>query len=155
VPDGIMVVGHNRFEGRDDIRQFYEWREQQGKTSVTGTTTTRHLLNNLSIGSSTERSANVIGIVSFYGGGAADVAARRRSNDRPSVNACSMTTPLAIQIPHSRACVREPQIALSLAIAARRWRRYGHRRPARGDRRAGRLCAPPGSRTSCRSRVGE
>ena len=63
VPDGVMVVGHNRFQGRDDIRKFYEWREQQGKTSISGATTTRHLLNNLSIESSTKHSASVIGIV--------------------------------------------------------------------------------------------
>jgi hypothetical protein len=28
-PDGLMVVGHNRFEGRDKIRGFYQWRERQ------------------------------------------------------------------------------------------------------------------------------
>jgi hypothetical protein len=80
VADGVMVVGHNRFEGRDAIRKFYDWREQQGKTSVAGSTTTRHLVNNLHIEKHTERSANVVGIVSFYGG-----VARKTSQPKPPI----------------------------------------------------------------------
>jgi hypothetical protein len=78
--DGVMVVGHNRFQGRDAIRKFYEWREHQGKTSVAGATTTRHLVNNFFVESSTERCANILGIVSFYGG-----VARRTSQPKPPI----------------------------------------------------------------------
>src|ERR1700761_296771 len=28
-PDGVKMVGHNRFEGRKEIRAFYEWRARQ------------------------------------------------------------------------------------------------------------------------------
>src|SRR5271156_5185598 len=28
-PDGVKMVGHNRFEGREEIRGFYEWRARQ------------------------------------------------------------------------------------------------------------------------------
>ena len=28
-PDGVKIVGHNRFEGREAIRAFYEWRARQ------------------------------------------------------------------------------------------------------------------------------
>src|SRR5215471_14747956 len=28
LPDGVMVVGHNRFQGREKIREFYAWRER-------------------------------------------------------------------------------------------------------------------------------
>ena len=123
VPDGVMVVGHNRFEGRDDIRKFYEWREQQGKTSVTGTTTTRHLLNNLSIESSTERSANVIGIVSFYGG-----VARRMSQPKPPILMTDLVSECVLDDDgrwRYKSHILEPVFAshespLSLAIAARR-----------------------------------
>jgi hypothetical protein len=31
-PDGVKVVGHNRFEGREEIRNFYEWRESSAST---------------------------------------------------------------------------------------------------------------------------
>ena len=38
-PDGVKVVGHNRFEGREEIRKFYEWRARQ-----TGSTAARQLV---------------------------------------------------------------------------------------------------------------
>jgi hypothetical protein len=28
-PDGVKMVGHNRFEGREEIRAFYQWRTRQ------------------------------------------------------------------------------------------------------------------------------
>jgi hypothetical protein len=37
-PDGVKTVGHNRFEGREEIREFYEWRARQS-----GTKAVRHL----------------------------------------------------------------------------------------------------------------
>jgi hypothetical protein len=80
VPDGVMVVGHNRFEGREEIRKFYCWREQQSTTSVAGATTTRHLINNLYVESATDRSAKLIGIVSFYGG-----VAKRTAHPKPPI----------------------------------------------------------------------
>ena len=73
-PDGVKVVGHNRFEGRDEIREFYKWRARQtaGKAvrqlGVSGVKAVRHLITNLYVASSSERYAKVLGIVSFYGG---------------------------------------------------------------------------------------
>jgi hypothetical protein len=73
-PDGVKVVGHNRFEGRDGIREFYKWRARQtaGKAvrqlGVSGVKAVRHLITNLYVASSSERYATVLGIVSFYGG---------------------------------------------------------------------------------------
>ena len=29
IPDGVKMVGHNRFEGREEIRKFYEWRDRK------------------------------------------------------------------------------------------------------------------------------
>jgi len=55
VPDGLMVVGHNRFEGREKIREYYAWRQRPGICSQP----TRHLIS--------RRCAKVMGIVSFYG----------------------------------------------------------------------------------------
>jgi hypothetical protein len=56
-------VGHNRFEGREEIRAFYEWRARQK-----GVNAVRRLITNLYIASSSERRATVLGIVTFYGG---------------------------------------------------------------------------------------
>jgi hypothetical protein len=67
LPDGLMVVGHNRFEGRDKIREFYAWRQRQATTAISSVKTTRHLINNLFVESSDEGQAKVLGIVSFYG----------------------------------------------------------------------------------------
>jgi hypothetical protein len=66
-PDGVMSVGHNRFEGRDRIREFYAWRERQALTAISSVKTTRHLINNLFVESSDGSRAKVLGIVSFYG----------------------------------------------------------------------------------------
>jgi hypothetical protein len=73
-PNGVKMVGHNRFEGREGIRAFYEWRgRQNGATAarqlgISGVRAVRHLITNLSVASSSERSATVRGIVVFYGG---------------------------------------------------------------------------------------
>jgi hypothetical protein len=67
VPDGVMVVGHNCFQGREKIREFYAWRERHVATVISSVKTTRHLVNNLFVDSCDGRSAKVFGIVSFYG----------------------------------------------------------------------------------------
>jgi hypothetical protein len=67
-PDGVMVVGHNRFEGREKIREYYEWRARHIVGGTGGTMAMRHLVTNLFIASSNECCATVRGIVSFYGG---------------------------------------------------------------------------------------
>jgi hypothetical protein len=58
-----MVVGHNRFEGREKIREYYAWRQRPGICSQT----TRHLISNLFIESCDGPCAKLMGIVSFYG----------------------------------------------------------------------------------------
>jgi hypothetical protein len=73
-PDGVKMVGHNRFEGREQIRAFYEWRARQNGPSVvrqmgiSGVRAVRHLVTNLYVASGSERCATVRGIVVFYGG---------------------------------------------------------------------------------------
>jgi SnoaL-like domain len=73
-PDGVKVVAHNRFEGREQIRAFYEWRARQSATEavrqlgISGVRAVRHLITNLYVASSSERCAKVRGIVIFYGG---------------------------------------------------------------------------------------
>jgi hypothetical protein len=83
-PDGVKMVGHNRFAGREEIREFYEWRARQsgGKAvrhlGINGTKAVRHLITNLYVASSSERYATVLGIVSFYGG--VTYPSKRQSN---------------------------------------------------------------------------
>jgi hypothetical protein len=73
-PDGVKVVGHNRFEGREEIREFYEWRARETgstamqKLGVSGVKAARHLISNLYVASSGEGCATVRGIVTFYDG---------------------------------------------------------------------------------------
>ena len=73
-PDGVKMVGHNRFEGREQIRAFYEWRARQNgakavhQLGISGVRAVRHLISNLFVASSSERYATVRGIVIFYGG---------------------------------------------------------------------------------------
>jgi hypothetical protein len=68
------MVGHNRFEGREQIRAYYEWRARQSgteavrKLGISGVKAVRHLITNLYVASSSERCATVLGIVIFYGG---------------------------------------------------------------------------------------
>jgi hypothetical protein len=70
IPDGVKTVGHNRFEGREEIREFYKWRARKGVRylGISGTKAVRHLISNLYVASSGEGCATVLGIVSFYGG---------------------------------------------------------------------------------------
>ena len=65
-PDGLMVVGHNHFEGREKIREYYAWRQRQVTTGICSQTT-RHLISNLFIESCDGWCVKVMGIVSFYG----------------------------------------------------------------------------------------
>jgi len=73
-PDGVKIVGNNRFEGREQIRAFYEWRARQigakalGKLWTSGAKAVRHLITNLFVASGSERCATVHGTVIFYGG---------------------------------------------------------------------------------------
>jgi hypothetical protein len=73
-PDGVKTVGHNRFEGREQIRAFYEWRARQNgvtaerQMGISGLRAVRHLVANLHVASNSERSATVRGMVIFYGG---------------------------------------------------------------------------------------
>jgi hypothetical protein len=68
MPDGVMVVGDNEFRGQDRIKEFYQWRARQTSASVRTAKTMRHLINNLYVEASGDGWANVIGVVSFYGG---------------------------------------------------------------------------------------
>ncbi len=83
-PDGVKVVGDNRFEGREQIREFYEWRARQSgakavrQLGISGVKAVRHLVTNLYVASSSERYATVLGIVSFYGG--VTYPSKRQSN---------------------------------------------------------------------------
>src|SRR5205807_5731208 len=61
-PDGLMVVGHNRFEGREKIREFYQWRERQTVNAVSSVKTMRHLISNFYVESADERRARVLGV---------------------------------------------------------------------------------------------
>jgi hypothetical protein len=73
-PDGVKIVGHNRFEGREQIQAFYRWRARQNvatavrQLGIIGVRAVRHLITNLFVASSGERCATVRGIVIFYGG---------------------------------------------------------------------------------------
>ena len=66
--------GDVRSDGREEIREFYEWRARQTgskavrQLGVSGVKAVRHLITNLYVASSSERCATVLGIVSFYGG---------------------------------------------------------------------------------------
>jgi hypothetical protein len=70
----VKIVGRNRFEGREEIRAFYEWRARQigakalGNLWTNGVKAVRHLITNLYVASSSERCATVLGTVIFYGG---------------------------------------------------------------------------------------
>jgi hypothetical protein len=73
-PNGVKTVDENRFEGREEIRAFYEWRTRQRiatsarQIGLSGVRAVRHLITNLQVASSSEGCATVRGIVLFYGG---------------------------------------------------------------------------------------
>ena len=83
-PDGVKMVGHNRFEGREEIRKFYEWRARQNganavrQLGISGVKAVRHMVTNLYVASNSERCAIVLGMVIFYGG--PTYPSKRRSN---------------------------------------------------------------------------
>ena len=73
-PDGVKIVGHNRFEGREEIRALYERRARQigatalGNLWTSGVKAVRHIITNLYVASSSQRCATVLSMVIFYGG---------------------------------------------------------------------------------------
>jgi hypothetical protein len=95
-PDGVKIVGHNRFEGREEIRDFYKWRARKAVRylGISGTKAVRHLITNLYVASSSERCATVMGIISFYGG--ATYPSRRQSTPpmmvADMINECVLST---------------------------------------------------------------
>ena len=60
LPDALYAVGNNRFEGTEKIRAFYTRRREHG------TTTTRHLVDNLRVFRDDPRQARAAGIMSLY-----------------------------------------------------------------------------------------
>ena len=112
LPDGLMVVGHNRFQGRDKIKEFYAWRERQAVTAISSVKTTRHLVNNLFVELSGDSAARVLGIVSFYGA----VVRPPAPQSKPPMliadlmNDCVLDPDkrMAIQITHAPADIHEP-----------------------------------------------
>jgi len=60
LPDALYVVGHNRFEGPEKIRAFYARRRERG------TTTTRHLIDNLQVFRADAQHARTVGVMSLY-----------------------------------------------------------------------------------------
>jgi hypothetical protein len=58
--DGVFIAGKNRFEGHDNIRAFYTWRERHGQT------TTRHLISNLLVAKADGRRATAVGMMSLH-----------------------------------------------------------------------------------------
>jgi hypothetical protein len=85
-PDGVKIVAHNRFEGREEIRGFYEWRAREygakavRHLGITGPKAVRHLITNLHIASSSESCATVLGLVIFYAGA---IFPSKRQSDPP------------------------------------------------------------------------
>jgi len=59
LPDGLFVIGSNRFEGRDKIEAFYARRRH----SVIAT---RHLLSNLRSFGDGEQPVRIAGVMSLY-----------------------------------------------------------------------------------------
>jgi hypothetical protein len=59
-PDGVFVVGNNRFQGHEKIQAFYAWRQRRGPT------TTRHLIYNLQVISANDNRARVAAMVTLY-----------------------------------------------------------------------------------------
>ena len=123
VPDGLMVVGHNRFQGRDKIKEFYEWRQRMATTGIS-CTTTRHLINHLFVEPRDDGRAKVLGIVSFYSAAVRAPApqckpphAGRGPRQRMRVGP---RQPLAIQITHPPARVLGLEAPLSIAIDTHR-----------------------------------
>jgi len=60
LPDGLYVVGQNRFAGHDQIRAFYGWRARRGST------TSRHLISNLTVFATDDRHARLSAALSLF-----------------------------------------------------------------------------------------
>ena len=58
--DAVYVVGENRFEGQEKIRAFYTWRRKRGSS------TTRHLLNQVRVLRAGTDSARILGVLTLY-----------------------------------------------------------------------------------------
>src|ERR1700748_2537568 len=58
--DALYAVGANRFEGQQQIRAFYDRRRQRGST------TSRHLIDNLRVFRDDARRARMLGVMSLY-----------------------------------------------------------------------------------------
>jgi len=58
--DALYAVGANRFEGQQNIRAFYDRRRQRGST------TSRHLIDNLRVFRDDARRARMFGVMSLY-----------------------------------------------------------------------------------------
>ena len=58
--DALFAVGNNRFEGAEKVRAFYVRRRQHG------TTTTRHLVNNLRVLRYDPGLVQAVGVMSLY-----------------------------------------------------------------------------------------
>ena len=59
LPQGLFVIGNNRFEGKDKIEAFYARRRH-------GTVATRHLLCNLRAFDDSKPNARIVGVMSLY-----------------------------------------------------------------------------------------
>lgn len=74
--DGVFAVGDNEFRGNEQIRQYYAWRARRGMATVRSLRTTRHLISNFWVESTSLREAKAFGIISFHeGSGRAPVQA--------------------------------------------------------------------------------
>jgi hypothetical protein len=60
LPDGLYVVGQNKFAGHDQIRAFYTWRARRGST------TSRHLINNLQVFATDDHHAGFMAALSLF-----------------------------------------------------------------------------------------
>ena len=60
LPDGLYVVGRNKFAGHDQIRAFYAWRARRGPM------TSRHLINNLKVSATDEHHAGFVAALSLF-----------------------------------------------------------------------------------------
>jgi hypothetical protein len=59
VPDGVYVVGNNRFEGREAIAGFYERRRY-------GAASTRHIVSNVRVFRDDAGRARLVGLMTLY-----------------------------------------------------------------------------------------
>jgi hypothetical protein len=60
VNDGLYAVGQNRFQGRDAVRMFYDWRRGREQAN------TRHLIANVNLVGGSERRAKTVGLITIY-----------------------------------------------------------------------------------------